>query len=102
LRLLFCLAREPGAAGPVRFTIEGVPATVSDAHVEVIRPGAGSAFEAWNQLGKPQFVNREVLDSLELASLPAQANVNFREYPPRLEPGMVMQLTINLPFDEVL
>jgi hypothetical protein len=102
LRLLFCLTREPGVAGPVRFTIDGIPASVHDAQVEVIRPGAGSAFEAWTQLGKPQFVNREVLDALELASLPAQASVNFREYPPRLEPGMVMQLTINLPFDDVI
>ncbi len=101
LRLLFCLTREPGAEGAVRFTIDGIPASVTDAQVEVIRPGAGSAFETWIQLGKPPFINREVLDALELASLPAQASVNFREYPPRLEPGMVMQLTINLPFDEV-
>lgn len=102
LRLLFWLNREAGAAGPARFTIDGIPESVTDAQVEVIRPGAGSAFEAWTQLGKPQFVNREVLDALELASLPAQANVNFRAYPPRLEPGMVMQLTMNLPFDEVV
>ena len=33
-------------------------------------------------------------------SLMAVAEVDFREYPTRLEPGMVMQLTIPLPYDE--
>ena len=40
------------------------------------------------------------LHDLEIASHPGTAEVDFREYPPRLEPGMVMQLTISLPFDE--
>ena len=99
---MFWLNREPGATAPARFTIEGIPASVTEAQIEVIRPGAGSAFETWVQVGKPQFVNREVLDALELASLPAQATVDFRKYPPRLEPGMVMQLTLNLPYDDVV
>ena len=102
LRLLLWLDRQPGAAVAARLRVEGIPPSVNEAQVEIIRPGAGSAFEAWAQMGKPQFVNRQVLDALELASLPAQANVDFREYPPRLEPGMVMQLTINLPYDDVV
>jgi beta-xylosidase len=101
LRLLLWLDQCGGSAAPARLTLEGLPASVSDAQIEVIRPGAGSAFEAWTKLGKPQFVNREILDALEVASLPAQANVDFREYPPRLEPGMVMQMTINLPYDDL-
>jgi len=101
LRLLFWLDQPSITAGATRFTIEGIPESVSEAHIEVIRPAAGSAFEAWIKLDKPQFVNRDVLDALESASVPAQADVNFREYPPRLEPGMVMQLTMNLPYDEV-
>ena len=56
--------------------------------------------ETWLKAGRPPFVNRELLDALEDASHPAVAEVDFREYPPRLEPGMVMQLTIPLPYDE--
>jgi Glycosyl hydrolases family 39 len=104
LRVLCWYRREPGdtaaAIGPARFTLEGLPASVHMAQVEVIRPGAGSPFEAWVERGHPPFINRPVLDALELAAHPAMADVDFRDYPPRLEPGMVMQLTIPLPFEE--
>ena len=98
LRLLAWLS--PDAAGPARFQLEGLPESVTMGHVEVIRPLAGSAVEEWVRLEKPTFVNRHILEMLELSSLPAQADVDFREYPPRLEPGMVMQLTIDLPYSD--
>jgi xylan 1,4-beta-xylosidase len=103
LRLLCWYHREPGdvpADGPARFTVEGLPQSVHMAQVEVIRPGAGSPFETWVERKRPPFVNRTILDALELAAHPAMADVDFREYPPRLEAGMVMQLTIPLPFEE--
>ena len=53
----------------------------------------------WAELGKPQFVNRYLLDDLEAASHPATTEVNFEEFPPRLEDGMTLQLTIPLPDD---
>lgn len=90
----------PLPPGGARFTIEGLAESVKWGQVEVIRPGAGSAYEAWEKIGRPQFVNRDVLDALEGASQPAAAEVDFQEYPPRLEPGMVMQLTIPLPWGE--
>lgn len=89
----------PGATGPARFTIEGLPDSVRYGQVQVIRPSAGSPLEAWAEQGSPPFVNRNVLDDLEAASHPATTEVNFREYPPRLEPGMTLQLTIPMPDD---
>jgi len=101
LRLLLWYHGAQGTALPtVQFPIDGLPDSVRYAQVEVIRRGAGSAYEAWLEMDRPQFVNREVLDALEAASHPANAEVDFRHYPPRLEPGMVMQLVISLPFDE--
>lgn len=105
LRLLLWYHRPPdaSAAAPARtakFTIEGLPESVRRGQVEVIRPEAGSAYETWVESGRPTFVNRDVLDALESASHPASAEVDFRQYPPRLEPGMVMQLLINLPWEE--
>jgi len=104
LRLLFWYHRASslpsGAAmGTAQFFIEGLPVSVRRGQVEVIRPGAGSAYERWVESERPQFVNREVLDELEIAGHPASAEVDFRQYPPRLEPGMVMQLVINLPWE---
>jgi xylan 1,4-beta-xylosidase len=103
LRLLCWFHRESDDApanGPARFSLEGLPQSVHMAQAEVIRPGAGSPFETWVEHRRPPFVNRTILDALELAAHPAMADVDFREYPPRLEPGMVMQLTIPLPFEE--
>jgi xylan 1,4-beta-xylosidase len=82
------------------FSVDGLAESIRFGQVEVIRPGAGSPYETWLKSGRPPFVNRELLDALEDASHPATAEVDFREYPPRLEPGMVMQLTVPLPYDE--
>ena len=103
LRLLCWYHRDTPASAteaPTTFIIEGLPQSVHMAQVEVIRPGAGSAYEAWTELGRPQFVNLQALDALEAASRPGMAEVDFREYPPRLQPGMVVQFTIPLPFEE--
>jgi hypothetical protein len=105
LRLLAWYHPEPPAIGAsprgmAAFGVEGLGESIRFGQVEVIRPGAGSPYETWLKAGRPPFVNRELLDALEDASHPAVAEVDFREYPPRLEPGMVMQLTIPLPYDE--
>jgi xylan 1,4-beta-xylosidase len=104
VRLLVWYYRDPNAVdqptGPVRFTLDGLPPSIREAQLQVIRPAAGSAFEAWVELGRPQYVTREILEILEMASQPASAEVDFVEYPPRLEPGMVMQFSIQLPFGE--
>lgn len=101
IRVLAAYDRRPGssAGGPARFTIEGLPESVRYGQVQVLRPSAGSPLEAWAALGEPRFVNRLLLEDLEAASQPATAEVNFVEFPPRLEPGMTLQLTIPLPDD---
>jgi beta-xylosidase len=88
-----------GATGPAKFEIQGLPTSVQWGQVQVIRPGAGSALESWVEQGQPPFVNRGVLDDLEAGSHPATTEVNFIDYPPRLEPGMTLQLTIPIPDD---
>ncbi|QOV87469.1 GH39 family glycosyl hydrolase [Humisphaera borealis] len=85
--------------GPAKFSIEGLPESVKYGQVQVLRPSAGSALEAWKESGCPMFVNRYMLDNLEAAAHPATAEVNFQDFPPRLEPGMTLQLTIPLPDD---
>ena len=86
VRVLASYTRPAGAttAGPARFTIEGLPESVRYGQVQVLRPSAGSALEAWAEMGKPPFVNRYLLDDLEAASHPATTEVNFQEFPPRL------------------
>lgn len=49
---------------------------------------------------RPAIVNRDVPALLETANHPAMADIDFCEYRPRLEPGMVMRLTIQEPWDE--
>jgi xylan 1,4-beta-xylosidase len=85
--------------GPARFTLEGLPESVKWGQVQVLRPGAGSPLETWSELGKPPFVNRFLLDDLDSGAHPAMTEVNFRDFPPRLEPGMTLQLTIPIPDD---
>jgi len=85
--------------GPARFSLEGLPESVQYGQVQVLRPAAGSALESWVESGGPMFVNRYLLDDLEAASHPAMTEVNFVDFPPRLEAGMTLQLTIPLPDD---
>lgn len=88
-----------GKPSPARFSLEGLPEHVKYGQVQVLRPSAGSAQEAWLEAGKPMFINRYLLDDLEAGAHPATAEVNFQEFPPRLESGMTLQLTIPLPDD---
>ncbi|HEX8915078.1 MAG TPA: hypothetical protein VF796_22190 [Humisphaera sp.] len=90
---------KPGATGPAKFVIEGLPESVRYGQVQVLRPAAGSPLEAWAEQGKPLFMNRYLIDDLEMGSHPHVTEVNFREFPPRLEAGMVIQLTVPVPDD---
>jgi hypothetical protein len=67
--------------------------------VQILRPSAGGPLESWTEAGRPLFINRYVLDDLEAGAHPAMTEVNFKDFPPRLESGMTLQLTIPLPDD---
>jgi hypothetical protein len=89
----------PPTAKAARFTIEGLPASVKYGQVQVIRGGVGSPLETWVERGRPVFVNKWLLEDLETAAHPLTMEVNFHEFPPRLEPGMTLQLSIPMPDD---
>jgi xylan 1,4-beta-xylosidase len=91
---------QPGARTAAKFSLSGLPDSVKWGQVQVLRPAAGSPLEAWSEQGRPLFVNRFLLDDLDAGSHPFVTEVNFQEFPPRLETGMVLQLTIPVP-DEV-
>lgn len=101
LRILAWLYKDPDGTTPrlAKFTVHGLPESVRWGQLTVLRPAAGSPYEGWVELGKPQFVNRDLLDTLEHAAHPVMTEVDFVEFPPRLEPGMVIQLTIPVPHD---
>ena len=69
-----------------------LPAPWGAAEVEVIAPGAGSAYERWLELGRPAYVNRAVLDALEAASIPARLALPAGGRL-ALAPGTVAQVT---------
>ena len=93
-------ATAPGEKSPAaKFAISGLADSIRYGQVQVLRPAAGSPLESWTELGRPQFVNRYLLEDLESAAHPFTTEVNFLEYPPRLESGMVLQLTIPIPDD---
>lgn len=76
-RLLLYYYAEPDApaAGPVRVRLEGVPEAGRGVAVRSIRPGHGSAYEAWVALGRPPYANRKMLSDLERASRPGRCRL---------------------------
>ena len=63
-------------------------------------PGGGQRVRGVGAGGAPAVREPGGAGHAGVGEPPALAEVDFREYPPRLEPGMVMQLTMQLPFGE--
>jgi xylan 1,4-beta-xylosidase len=76
--LYYC--KEPDVEQPeeIRVALNGLEA-FSEASLEEILPCSGSAYEKWMELGKPDFINKEVLLQLEAASLPLKRTVDMKD-----------------------
>ncbi len=92
-RALIYYYREPDAqaAQPVSLRLRGLPGAT--AQVQVVKPGAGSAYEAWIERGRPSYATRELLEYLEAASEPATASIWTASEALTLEPGTLVMLT---------
>lgn len=95
LRVFAYYYAEPGSdgAGEVEFTLSGVPAGAK-ATVEAVVPGKGSAYETWRELGSPEYLNREIFDTLEAASKPETRKVDIASETICLKRGSILQVTL--------
>jgi len=75
---------------PVRVCVEGLPGGMVSARG--VSPGGGSAFETWVELGRPPYVNREILDRLTKASQPRRARAVADGKTWVLHPGSILQI----------
>jgi len=96
LRLLLYFYLEPGTqdAQAVDVALEGVAGR--RATLRRVVPGQGSAFETWQELGRPSLVNRDILDRLEAASVPLEEAVTPTGPSLQLAPGTIAQVEMQL------
>jgi xylan 1,4-beta-xylosidase len=93
-RVLCWYYREPdaGRLAPVTFTVTGLPASVKRLRLTQVQPGHGSAYETWDQEGRPMFVNSALLAKLARASRPVVEWMRPAA-PVTLLPGTVLELS---------
>ena len=98
LRALIYYYREPDAQTDAAVTIDltGLPPAAGKTKVERVVPNHGSAYETWIDLGRPDYVNRSILDALESASRPETTALDVSSPKLTVAPGTMTQLTVDL------
>ncbi len=94
-RILLTHYQEPDEPDADALTVKlsGLESSRGSAKLELIRPGQGSAYETWQDLGEPMYLNHATLHALEDAAKPALCYIDPTDEI-TLPPGTIAQLTL--------
>jgi len=98
LRILLYYYQEPDSKPleSIAVSLAGLPETITEAQLERVIPGHGSAWETYRDIGHPPYLNREILERLEHAAQPKVTTINPLTDAINLLPGTIAQITIDL------
>lgn len=94
--LLLYYYREPNIEQLESVTInfKGLPESALKASVSTILPGKGSAYETWLEIGKPEFANRKILETLENASMSETTIMDILRFPVKIKLGTLTRIEL--------
>lgn len=91
LLLGYYIEPEETACRPIRVDLSACG--IGSCRLTAVRPGKGSAYETWVEIGRPDYVNTLILDRLTEAALPDSKELADVRDPVVIQPGTILQLS---------